>query len=88
MAKPKIDIPADEIAAFCRRHHVRSLSLFGSVLREDFGPGSDADVLVEFEPGAQVGFITLSRCITPQSHEGSSVCAEMHKVLIPRSVIY
>jgi predicted nucleotidyltransferase len=61
MAKPKIDIPADEIAAFCRRHHVRSLSLFGSVLREDFRPGSDADVLVEFEPGAQVGFITLSR---------------------------
>jgi len=61
MAKPKIDIPADEIAAFCRRHHIRSLSLFGSVLREDFGPGSDADVLVEFEPDAQVGFITLSR---------------------------
>lgn len=61
MAKPKIDIPADEIAAFCRRHHIRSLSLFGSILREDFGPDSDADVLVEFEPDAQVGFITLSR---------------------------
>jgi predicted nucleotidyltransferase len=61
MAKPKIDIPADEIAAFCRRHHIRSLSLFGSVLREDFHSDSDADVLVEFEPDAQVGFITLSR---------------------------
>jgi predicted nucleotidyltransferase len=61
MAKPKIDIPADEIAAFCRRHHIRSLSLFGSVLREDFRPDSDADVLVEFEPDAQVGFIALSR---------------------------
>ena len=61
MAKPKIDIPADEIAAFCRRHHIRSLSLFGSILREDLGPDSDADVLVEFEPDAQVGFIALSR---------------------------
>lgn len=61
MAKPKIDIPADEIAAFCRRHHIRSLSLFGSVLREDLRADSDADVLVEFEPDAQVGFIALSR---------------------------
>ena len=61
MAKPKIDIPADEIAAFCRRHHIRSLSLFGSVLREDFHPDSDTDVLVEFEPDAQVGFIALNR---------------------------
>ena len=61
MAKPKIEIPTDEIADFCRRHRIRSLSLFGSVLREDFRPDSDADVLVEFEPGAQVGFIALSR---------------------------
>jgi predicted nucleotidyltransferase len=61
MARPKIDIPTDEIAAFCRRHHIRSLSLFGSVLREDLRPDSDADVLVEFEPDAQVGFIALSR---------------------------
>ena len=45
-------IPVDEkrIAAFCRRHHIRRLSLFGSVLREDFAPDSDVDVLVEFEP--------------------------------------
>jgi predicted nucleotidyltransferase len=61
MARPKIDIPTDEIAAFCRRHHIRSLSLFGSVLREDLRADSDADVLVEFEPDAQVGFIALSR---------------------------
>ena len=61
MAKPKIEIPADKIADFCRRHHIRSLSVFGSVLREDFGPDSDADVLVEFEPEAQVGFIALSQ---------------------------
>jgi predicted nucleotidyltransferase len=41
----------DEIAEFCRRNHIRRLSLFGSVLRPDFRPDSDIDVLVEFEPG-------------------------------------
>lgn len=48
--------PPDAIAEFCRRHHIRKLSLFGSVLRDDFGPDSDVDVLVEFEPGHMVGF--------------------------------
>jgi len=46
----KIDVPREAIADFCRRHHIRKLSLFGSVLRDDFGPESDVDVLVEFEP--------------------------------------
>jgi predicted nucleotidyltransferase len=46
----------DQIADFCRRHHIRKLALFGSVLRDDFGPQSDIDVLVEFEPGHLVGF--------------------------------
>ncbi len=50
-AKPKIDVPQDAIADFCKRHAVRKLALFGSVLREDFRPDSDVDVLVEFEPG-------------------------------------
>lgn len=49
-------IPADQVEAFCRRHHVRRLSLFGSVLREDFRPESDVDVLVEFEPGRVPGY--------------------------------
>jgi uncharacterized protein len=49
----------DEIAEFCQRHHIRKLSLFGSVLREDFGPQSDVDVLVEFEPGHVPGFFRL-----------------------------
>jgi predicted nucleotidyltransferase len=44
------------IAEFCRRHHVRSFALFGSILRDDFGPDSDIDVLVEFEPGMTPGF--------------------------------
>ena len=50
-----IDIPKEQIAEFCRRNHIRRLALFGSVLRDDFGPDSDVDVLVEFEPGTKVG---------------------------------
>ena len=59
MAEPRIDIPKDRIAEFCRRHHIRRLSLFGSALRDDFRPDSDVDVLVEFEPDARVGLIRL-----------------------------
>jgi hypothetical protein len=55
MGRARIDIPADRIAEFCRRHRIRRLALFGSVLRPDFAPGSDVDVLVEFEPGTRVG---------------------------------
>jgi len=51
MGRAKIPVPKDKIAEFCRRHHIRRLALFGSVLRDDFGPESDVDVLVEFEPG-------------------------------------
>jgi predicted nucleotidyltransferase len=57
---PKIDVPKAEIAAFCQRRHIRKLAFFGSVLRDDFAPESDVDVLVEFEPGARVGLITLA----------------------------
>lgn len=47
--------PEEAIAAFCRRNHIRKLSLFGSVLRDDFTPESDIDVLVEFEEGYRAG---------------------------------
>ena len=46
----------ERISAFCRRHHMSRLSLFGSVLRDDFGPDSDIDILVEFEPGQHAGW--------------------------------
>ena len=58
--KPRVSIDQERLAAYCRRHQVRRLSLFGSVLREDFSPESDVDVLVEFEPGARVGLIGLA----------------------------
>lgn len=57
----KIRVPKDVIAAFCRKHHIRKLAFFGSILREDFSPASDVDVLVEFEPGLAPGlqFFTI-----------------------------
>ena len=60
MGRARIRIPKDQIAEYCKRNRVRRLSLFGSVLREDFGPDSDVDVLVEFEPGTRIGLIRLS----------------------------
>jgi len=57
---PRIEIPADKVADFCRRHHISKLSLFGSVLRDDFRPESDVDILVEFEPDHVPGFIRLA----------------------------
>lgn len=51
---PSLPLPA--IASFCQQYHIRRLSLFGSVLRDDFGAESDIDVLVEFEPNAHIGW--------------------------------
>ena len=60
---PRISIDRDAISAFCRRHHIARLALFGSVLRDDFRADSDVDVLVEFQPGHVPGldFITIER---------------------------
>jgi predicted nucleotidyltransferase len=55
----QISIDRDAIAGFCRRHHIRRLALFGSVLRDDFRPESDVDVLVEFEREHIPGLIGL-----------------------------
>ena len=54
-------VPQSEITAFCERHQIRRLALFGSVLRQDFTPESDVDVLAEFKPGHVPGlaFFTL-----------------------------
>jgi predicted nucleotidyltransferase len=50
-----IEIPQKQIESFCRERGILRLSLFGSILRSDFGPASDIDVLVEFQPGVRVG---------------------------------
>jgi hypothetical protein len=60
MTSARIEIPKEQIAEFCRRHHIRQLSLFGSVLRDDFREGSDVDVLVDFEPETRYGLFDLA----------------------------
>lgn len=57
----KVEVPKEKIAAFCRRNHIRRLAFFGSVMRDDFTPESDVDVLVDFEEGHVPGlaFITM-----------------------------
>ena len=59
MKQSSLEIHHDTIAEFCRRHHISRLALFGSVLRPDFGPGSDVDVLVTFEPEYIPGFLRM-----------------------------
>jgi len=59
MKQERLEIPKGKLADFCRRNHIRWLALFGSVLREDFNPGSDVDVLVEFEPGHVPGLALI-----------------------------
>lgn len=58
--RARVPIDRQQIARFCRRHHIRKLALFGSVLRDDFRPDSDVDVLVEFEPGHTVGLLRMA----------------------------
>ncbi len=53
MVAPRIRFSPEAVAAFCEKQGIAELSLFGSVLREDFGPDSDVDVMVAFEPGAE-----------------------------------
>jgi len=59
--RKNIHIPADKIAEFCKRNRIRKLSLFGSVLRPDFRPDSDIDLLVEFRAGAAPSWLDLAR---------------------------
>jgi uncharacterized protein len=63
MIRHGIDISREKLAEFCRRHRIRRLALFGSILRDDFTPDSDVDVLVEFEPGTRLGlrFFAIER---------------------------
>jgi hypothetical protein len=56
----RTDIPREQLAELSQRRHIRRLALFGSVLRDDFHPNSDVDVLVEFEPGHVPGFIGMA----------------------------
>lgn len=61
MINPALHLPRDKVAEFCRRHHIKTLSLFGSATREDFRPDSDVDVLVEFAEDAKIGLSDMLR---------------------------
>jgi predicted nucleotidyltransferase len=60
MVEAQILVPEEAIADFCRHHGIRKLSLFGSVLTNRFSDTSDVDILVEFEPDRQVGFLRMA----------------------------
>lgn len=55
-----LHFPKEQLEAFCRRNGITRLALFGSILREDFGPESDVDMLVEFEPGRTPGYFAFA----------------------------
>jgi predicted nucleotidyltransferase len=57
MAPFVIELPMEVLADFCRRWKITRLDIFGSALREDFGPKSDIDLLVEFAPDVEIGFL-------------------------------
>src|SRR5574341_976040 len=94
----QITLPKEAISAFCKKHHIRKLSLFGSILRDDFTPESDIDVLVEFDPDQPVGFFEFCAMQDELSEimerkidlhtPGSLSCHFQKKVLALAKVIY
>ena len=58
--KALVTAPKKQVEEFCKKYYIRRLSLFGSVIRPDFKPESDIDVLVEFEPGYKVGLLKMA----------------------------
>lgn len=56
-----VNVPKEALASFCRKRGIRRLALFGSAIREDFGPDSDIDLLVEFEDGRTPGLLGIAR---------------------------
>lgn len=80
-----ISVDSRALSAFCRRHHIKRLALFGSVLRDDFRPDSDIDVLVEFLPGHVPGlrFMAIERELSGLL-QGRRVDLVTPKFLTPR----
>ncbi len=60
LIKSRIKVPKRRLTEFCREHHIRKLAFFGSVLKPEYSPESDIDVLVEFEPGHIPGFAMVA----------------------------
>lgn len=99
MTQKHITVPMEEIAAFCDRWKVRELSLFGSVLRDDFRPDSDVDVLISFHENSGLGLWDLSamqeeleglfgRTVDLAVKEGLRNPFRRHLILTSREIIY
>jgi predicted nucleotidyltransferase len=84
MVAPAITIPREALIALCRRRGIRRLSLFGSVLRNDFRPDSDVDVLVEFRPERVVGWEIVAIEDELSQLFGHKVEVVSPKYLLPR----
>jgi predicted nucleotidyltransferase len=98
-SQARVAIPQGSINAFCRRWSIRELALFGSVLREDFSPQSDVDILVAFEPDAQRSLFDLvemreelmalfGRSVDLVSQGGLRNPFRRHEILATREVLY
>ena len=81
-SRARIRVPRDQVADFCQRHRIRWLALFGSVLRDDFRPESDVDVLVEFEPDERYTYFTLAQI----QEDLSSLLGRKVDLHIPKSL--
>ena len=79
-----ISLPRQKLTEFCRKHHIQKLAFFGSVLRDDFGPDSDVDVLVEFEPGHVPGLAFFGMQREPADMLGRKVDLHTAADLSPR----
>ncbi len=99
MTHSRVDIPRGRIAEFCRKWKVTEFSLFGSVLRDDFGPDSDVDVLVSFDPAATWDLFDLvtmrdelmamfGRAVDLVEKEGLRNPFRQRRILSTREVIY
>jgi predicted nucleotidyltransferase len=99
LSQDRVAVPASALDAFCRKWSVRELSLFGSILREDFSPESDVDVLVAFEPEARRSLFDLvemkdeltgliGREVDLVSQGGLRNPFRRHEILTTRQVLY
>jgi len=102
MIQIQLNLPTEEIITFCQKWQVTELALFGSILRDDFRPNSDIDIMVQFHPEAHPTFSTLeqmeaelkSLCnrevdlVTRQGIESSQNYLRRHEILSSAQVIY
>ena len=81
--KTALEIDKEKIAAFCQRWRIQELDLFGSVLRDDFGPESDVDFLVVYAPGAKITLFDEARMQEELGVLWLQVCLPLKQSMLP-----